>query len=510
VNTELAEAIKRFDNAAEPDVTYIGVQWPAFDHFLQSFSRLEHATEGLAALGILRDELEIYRRARRVLRTTPLSPEHHSTGLASLDSILRQQTLGGELQDALEAVREAARVLVTEPHPAAERLRSVLNGGDRVRFDGLGQIRAVTVNDLSGEVATLLASLAPSGVSADAMGRSQSRFMPSCDLTILLGSPENLVAWQVEPADRPRHISWVFNAPMSPRILVISWPGNAEFNVSRYEPTPTSDHFDPRVEGTRKFLSGTPANPEPTITDRPRVAVPENDNYFDAVDVQLPDGLWISYGLDAGPRAVRIDEDTEFGIEIEERVAPKRLRRGNTLVIVKSGAARDLRTRLCHQWVAEHRAPLTGQKAMETVDTYRKALRAKYANSGFVATLVSKGLDEGYVRNQLARAWDPSAMAPQRYENFERFCTTLGLQLGPDQWKHILALRGGYIAAGVAINGMLKDAIRSDYSWQDTVEQQQIATITVGELGEVTLAPVLAVAHEPIRRPIMQLGELLS
>jgi len=147
---------------------------------------------------------------------------------------------------------------------------------------------------------------------------------------------------------------------------------------------------------------------------------------------------------------------------------------------------------------------------METVDTYRKALRGKYGSSAFVSSLVAKGLDEAYVRNQLARAWDPSAMAPQRYENFDRICKTLGLQMGLDEWAHIMALRGGYIAAGVAINGMLKEAIRNDASWQDTVEQQQIATITVGELGEVTLAPILAVAHDPIRRPITQLGEVFK
>jgi len=508
VSTELAEALIRFENAATPDVTYIGIQWPYFDQFLQSLSRLEQLTDGLAALGALRHELDLYRRARRVLRTSPLAPADPAVGLDALEGITGQHSFDGDLQIALDHTRDAVRVLLQEPHPGAERLAAVLAGTDPVRYDGLKQIRAVTVNDLVPAVSRLVKSIAPTGVNTEALGRSQSRFAPSCDLTILFGSPENLVAWQVEPADRPRHVSWIFNAPMSPKILVISWPGNAEFSAAKYEPTPNSDYFDPRVDGSKKFAFGIPNTPEPVITNRPKVAVSDMGNYFDAIDVQLPDGLWISFGIDAGPRAVRIDEDTEFEVEIEERVAPKHLRRGNTLVIAKGAEARDLRTRLCYQWVAEHRPPLTGPTAMETVDTYRKALRAKYANSGFIASLVSKGLDEGYVRNQLARAWDSSAMAPQRYENFERICSTLGLQFGPDEWTHILALRGGYISAGVEINAMLKNAIRSDHSWQDTVAQQQIATITVGELGEVKLAPVLAVALETIRRPITQLGEL--
>jgi len=360
VNTELAEALKRFDNAAEPDITYIGVQWPAFEQFLQALNRLERVTDGLAVLGVLRSELDLYRRARRVLRTTPLAPAHPSTGLADLDDTIPPQNFEGDLQSALDSVRAAARALAGEPHPAAERLAAVLNGADRVKYSELKQIRAVTLNDLAPQVGALLESIVPPGTSASALGRSQSRFVNSCDLTLLFGSPENLVAWQVEPDDRPRHISWVFNAPLSPRILVISWPGNAEFSASRYEPTPNSNLFDPRIDGSKKFAFGIPDAPEPAITNRPRVAASDVDNYFDAVDVQLPDGLWISFGLDAGPRAVRIDEDAEFGVELEERVSPKKLRRGNTLVVLRGAAARDLRTKLCHQWVAEQRAPLTG------------------------------------------------------------------------------------------------------------------------------------------------------
>lgn len=510
MNPELAEAMTRYSNASEPDVTYVGIQWSAFERYLRSLEALDKVTGGLAAVGVLRPELDLHQRARRVLRTTPLAPAHTQTRLSGLDSVIAERQFDGPLQVALDEARTAARALLLEEHPAAVRLAAILAGTDRVKLAGNRQIRAVTMNDLAADVAELVLSLAPAGTTADACGRSQAKLMPACDLTIIFGSPENLVAWQVEPEDRPRHVSWLFNAPMSPRVLVLSWPGNSEFNVAKYEPTPTSDLFDPRMEGAKKFATGIPMTPEPVLTNRPKVGASDTDNLFDAIDIQLPDSWWISFGLDAGPRAVRIDEDTEFGVEIEEKVQPRRLRRGNTLVIVKGADARDLRNRLCFEWVSEHRAPLTGERAMETVDVYRTALRGKYGSSSFLGSLISKGFEEGYARNQLARAWDPSAMAPQHFANFEAICKALGLSFGMTEWQHIMALRSGFMSAGRTINEWLKAAIRSDYTWQDTVEQQQTATIKVEGIGMVQLAPVLAVAPDTIRRPITQLGDLFK
>lgn len=146
---------------------------------------------------------------------------------------------------------------------------------------------------------------------------------------------------------------------------------------------------------------------------------------------------------------------------------------------------------------------------MKSVNEYRAALRAKRWDDSFVRQLARSGMNEQYIRGQLLRAWSANAMAPKERKNFDAIVDALGIELDTESaWKHITALRGGFIAAGTQIVEWLKEAIVADQSWLPSIEQRQIAIVEVPDLGRVKLAPILNVADELVKRPVNRMGDV--
>lgn len=504
---QLLDAIRRYEAAAEPGLTYVGAAWEKFEVLLSHSRRLENLAKGLLLVGTADDFLIRLRRAIRILRTSPLDAADPFVGLQDLVESDAASRLDGDLARAIIDIQSAAAALLPDPHPAFLELEKVLNGESNVRFNRHDLVCVVTTNQLVGPIQARLSALMTSTRSIEVLSKSEARFAGNFDLCVVFGSPENLVDWRIDPSDRPREISWIFTSPLSKNTLVLSWPGNNRFDPEAYEPFKGAGMFDARVVGPSKFRVDVPDEEVALLRQRPATPDYTGEETFECVDFALPDNRWISFGLDVGHRATRILDD-EFGLEIEERVGPRSLRRGDVLVVAEGGGSHERRQQLCFEWVKIKRG-FSGETAMKSVNEYRAALRAKRWDDSFVQQLTRIGMNEEYVRGQLLRAWSATAMAPKERKNFDAIVDALGIDLNTDlAWQHITALRGGFINAGTRIVDWLKEAIVADQSWLSSIEQRQIAVVEVPDLGRVELAPILNVSDDLVKRPVNRMGEI--
>jgi hypothetical protein len=504
VRSELHEALVRFENAASPDITRIGVEWPTFTRFLKALAALERLVDQFATRADINTELHAYRRARRILKSSLLSPAHPYVGLGEVPYT---DQIDGDLVERFAAVRASVAEMLVDSHPGADKLVSVLAGADRVSPGHPGTVRVLTSGDLVEPLRNVLRDVVPTQWNLEVNSRSEARLSNSCSLTVICGAPEYLVGWRIPPPERAEQIAWLFNAPMSPRTLVLQWPGNPPFDGDSYRAARWADQFDPRIEGPRAFTAPDAEELRPVVAlARPSTVAPAGDELFDAVDVLLPGDKWISFGLEVGPRPVRIDDAAEFGVEIERRVNVNSLRPGNTLIVVRVGEDRELRRELCREWVDGRNRRGSAAAAEATVEVYRKTLRRAWGNEEVIRKLRRAGLEEEYIRSQLIRAWDPTAMAPKKHANFVTIARAVGLEFGDAEWEQIKLLRGGYISAGTTVRQRLLDAIVNDGSWADIVDQGETASVVVEGLGEVMLAPVVAIAEGVVSRALGELG----
>lgn len=506
-NLQLLDAIKRYEVAAAPGLTYVGVSWEQFEVFLSRSRRLENLAKGLLLVGTAEDFLNRLKRATRVLRIAPLDPADEFVGLQEIVESSASTKFDGDLAIAITDIQLAATALLAETHPAILELDKVLSGQSKVRFDLCSSICVVTTNQLVAPLRDRLSSLVTPTRTVTVLSKTEARFAGQFDLCIVFGSPENLVDWRVDPADRPREISWLFTSPLASNTLVLSWPGNNAFDPDSYEPFHGAGMFDARVVGPSRFKIEVPDDEVASLRPRPTTPDYQGEEIFDCMDFALPGSRWISFGLDVGHRATRVLDD-EFGLEVEDRVLPRALRRGDVLVVAEGGGSQAKRQQLCFEWVKNKRG-FSGEAAMGSVNEYRAALRAKRWDESFVRQLTRVGMTEEYVRAQLIRAWSATAMAPKDRKNFDAIVDALSLDLDRDlAWQHITALRGGFIAAGTQIVEWLKDAIVADQSWLPAIEQRQIAIVEVPDLGRVQLAPILAVMEDLVKRPVNRMGEI--
>lgn len=504
---QLLDAIKRYEVAAEPGLTYVGVAWDQFERFLAQCRRLENISKGLLLVGAADDFLVRLRRAARTLRMAPLDPVDQFVGLWQIIESGAPAQLDGDLAAAMTDIQSAATGLLADPHPAFLELDQILNGQSKVRFDSCHSICVVTTNQLVEPLRARLSPLVTTTRTVEVFSKTEARFAGHFDLCVVFGSPENLVDWRIDPADRSREISWLFTSPLASNTLVLSWPGNNAFVSDNYEPFKGAGMFDARVVGPSRFKIDVPDDEVTSLRPRPTTPEYAGEEIFDCMDFALPDNRWISFGLEVGHRATRVLDD-EFGLEIEDRVVPRALRRGDVLVVAEGGGSHAKRQQLCFEWVKNKRG-FSGETAMASVNEYRATLRAKRGDDSFVRQLTRIGMAEDYVRGQLLRAWSATAMAPKDRKNFDAIVDALRLDIDADlAWKHITALRGGFIAAGTQIVEWLKDAIVADQSWLSAIEQRQIAVVEVPDLGRVQLAPILRVEDDLVKRPVNRMGEI--
>lgn len=508
--SELVEALQRFENASMPDVIVFSLQWPTFATYLDALRQLSRRRRDFAHNDDIEDEISKSWRIARLLQTSLISPGDSSVGLDGIDSW--PPPIAGELGQLQAGVRHAGQQLLGTTHPGLRAIQEMFARRDGIRWPAEGIVRVIVPKPaIEGTQAALASLELPKSIEWEVCNFSEAKQKRTCAVTLLPGSPEISVDWRVSPQLRSRMVSWLFNAPMSKHVILLRWPGSVEFEPSNYEPGPHSQVLDPRLGGERRLEGSSFIDEDFVIplSSPPRRQVELGGEPVDSMDFQLPDNHWISFGIEYGPSALRIDEDSEFETDIETRLKAKDLRRGNTLVILESTAGRSLRRKICYEWISEHNAGFTAEEAQRAIDSYKTAIRATNSRE-LVATLVRRGLPEHYARSQVQRAQDLSTIAPERQQNLETIANAVGFDLPARMWDFVRGLRGGYMHAGRVIKDQLKAVVTQDSSWQDTVASRGLARLEVPDLGVIWLAPILAISGDLVPRHIGELGELVK
>jgi hypothetical protein len=147
---------------------------------------------------------------------------------------------------------------------------------------------------------------------------------------------------------------------------------------------------------------------------------------------------------------------------------------------------------------------------LEVADNYKSRLREKYNDAGFVASLVSSGMEDHYIRHQMLRAHIDSTIATQKSENFIKISQALRLDYGEAEWNAIVNIQTAHRQAGHIASLELRDIVREDESWQDVVNEPGIAKLRAGSIGELVLIPVIQQPDQKISVPVSSLGHLQS
>ena len=125
-----------------------------------------------------------------------------------------------------------------------------------------------------------------------------------------------------------------------------------------------------------------------------------------------------------------------------------------------------------------------------------------------VSRLRRAGVEESEAQRRLRLANDPTHIAPQKREDFERLCGVIGLDCDDAAWDDITLLRTAARMAGHTARKALEEAVRADDKWQALVDVPSTARVTVAHAGTVALVPVLEVIGERKNVPISRLGQL--
>lgn len=502
----LIEALERFQHAQEPDIAIRNVSWPEFATFNRCLHDLLSKRHQFASAVVVDRDVAIFAQVRRLLRSSFCAPADPDVGLTNLSDL--GPCVTGELGELQTAVRTAAGALFESPHPGLEVLSNMLEGSDRLSWPKPGITRVVVpARAVAGTRRALTNLPTPDGLGWEICTLTEAKRMPSCAVTLLAGSPELHVDWRTPPEWRHRLIAWLFNAPMSPHVVAMLWSGSHPFVAEKYEPSRTSNVLDPRVVDARSYFDDK--DDETTEwSERDRIIIGPGPR-VPAIDFALPNGHWISFGVEHGPRPVRIDDDSEFDIDVEDNVPLKKLRRGDVLVIVEGAKNVELRRSLCADWIDRSSAEFTAAAAQAMVDDYKKAIRARSGDPVFITELRRKGLRDVYIQQQLARATDRRTIAPQQLVTFRFIAAAAGYEPPVDAWAQVQALRIGSQYAGRVINERLKEAVTKDVSWLDRIGRREMASIEIAELGTVTLAPILGIVDEIVERALSELGELV-
>lgn len=505
---EFRETIERYRFSKMPDTTVINVTWPAFERFDEALRELNRRYPGFPSAQTVDKDLVRFRLARLLLRSSFAAPDDSDVGLSAEAELPRAEGDLGALQGA---VRLAAAALACETHPAVDALRKSFESTSRFRWPTPGVCRVVVTGPGKAASERALVGIgAAQGVAWEVRSLSESKRAGHCSVTLLAGSPELLLDWRTAPEERAALVAWLFNAPMSPYVVAMLWAGSVHFDSNRYEAGPVSSVLDALVVDIGGIeLPRSMAFDDvdlPPASSRPTQPKAVDETTVESIDFMLPEQKWISFGIEDGPRPRRVDDESEFEIEIESVRLTNRVRVGDVLVVLEATADRAYRRKLCGEWIRGNTTSFDVTAALTQIDVYKGEVRRLRHRPDLVRELIAKGLEYSYVQSQIARASDPDTIAPQWFEHFKLIASVVGVNVNGDDWEKVLALRAGYMHAGKVISSRLRDAVRDDTSWLGLVGQQQIARITVENLGTVTLAPVLRVIAERAQRPESQLG----
>lgn len=505
------ETLDRYANSLMPDIMIMPVRWPELHQFLETVRQLARSYGDFAVNESVDEDLRRWSHVKRILTGSLVQPFDPSVGIRSIQDL--RPLSPGQLGELQSRARESAVTLGTTEHPGVKALADLLSGRGRLKWPSNATKARVIVQSqaVDGTTQSLASIETDSAITWQVCTLTQAKRLGTCDVTIIPGSAELQVDWRTPWERRPRTIAWLFNAPMSPHVVSMLWPGSRPFESRNYEPTRSSSVLDPRFSESLK-IEYDPAHWEEDIrlTSRPPlIQTDSNDEPVESIDFRLPDNYWISFGVELGPKASRIDEDAEFEVEIETRLNAKQLKRGDTLVILEATADRTFRRKHCWKWIKSKRFPFSPDEAQRCINGYKSAV-VNHPRDLLLSELESKGMPREIALRKIQRASLSDSIAPQNRADFELFAKAASFELPDRSWEYVEALRGGYMHAGRVIRDALQEAVRHDQTWQDTVSNRLIARIEVENLGLITMAPVLSIESETVMRPENQLGELVK
>lgn len=497
---------RRFVAAELNDVRYVGLEWPEFARLLVALNTLEIEAERVSLTAALGVELKMLQRARRILRSAPISPRHKDLKLAEIVS-KANDIAEGHLGEYVLACRRAVVDLVGSEHPARETLRTLVVDGT----DGVGGVKPERVAlVLRAEAHEMMSELsAQLNLAAEIVTSTELKNGPIQDIAILFGSPEFHASWNLDWNYRQRTIAWMFNAPAAMVTVVVSWPGNAEFNISNYRPWNEIAMKVPRVSGIQRFpvlvVSINPSHPGIA----PILSGDMGQSVANAVPVQLPNGLWVFFDAKIGPRANRVRSD-DFDVRIEELKNPTSIERGSVLVIRTDDASRSFLDKGAENWIVEHDGKTAFQDAIRVRLGFKVAVQKLARSETGIRDLMAAGLNRDYAGYRLLKADDSFDIAPSKKENFKIIATVAGIQVGDEEWEAVTRLRTAYRQAGRQARSQLENAIHSDVMWQDKVAAAELYEINLPGVGAIMLAPVINVSDERRSVHISRLGQIVN
>lgn len=228
----------RFEAAANPKITYKGLEWSEFEAFIAACIELEETLKQFIFPPEMNETLFALRRIRRKLRTLPINPRTSTLRLVDFIDAPVHPSVGHDVTAALESTQEAAKLLNVGDHPAARFL------AERVKLIRASSPNAVIHVVVSKDsVADLRALDEELNLGLSVTDLTGAKRVDIGDVCFVFGTPESLLGAQlnwIERSEADRAVAWLFNAPIAREVCVVSWPGNRAFKVDRYAVFPGS------------------------------------------------------------------------------------------------------------------------------------------------------------------------------------------------------------------------------------------------------------------------------
>jgi hypothetical protein len=502
VTRDLTEASRRYAAAAAADARYDALEWPLFEGFLAALRALERKADQLAPTKPVQNLLTHLRFVRRILRSASLPANHDFLGLDSvlgLDSREIPESFAPEVDTCITAV---GALLETPEHPALGFLAEQIFGlPDR-------SVNALVIRQAVDAVARLFAER---GWNANVVDLTGAKRADLADVALILGSPEFHAHWNLGFSEAARSVAWLLNSPMGMTTQVVSWPGNFPFDPDNYVAWSGAPRREIPVRGATRFtvdidrageLARDNENPPELLDDSNSDTEP-----VPATPVRLVDGQWIYFSDEYGPSPYYVDFD-DFEAVVREAKSLRQVEPGMVLLVRDGDASRSFLDEEARKWIIDHHDERRYTKSISLRDDFRRRMRDLARHPDATTRLRNAGVDDADAQRRLRLANDPTHIAPQKREDFERLCRAIGLACNDDTWADITLLRTAARQAGHTARRALEEAVRADDKWQALVEIGSMARITVPHAGTVALVPVREVVEEKKNVPISRLGQL--
>ena len=505
----LEQAMARFAAAGAKEITYFGSDWPELENYLSTLRGLLRLSETLVPSQDVSEVMRKLRRAGQILRTVPIRGDHDEVGLATLLEG-GWPAAGREFTDALNHCRRAAEALVGSPgHPAMKATERLV--ADVRKEDAAAIVHAVVVRHCLRAMEVVDEE---HDLDLNVVDLTRAKWSDVGALCILFGTPY-LLSSEVAfsgPDRAARVVSWLFHAPIAPRVSVLSWTGNPAFKPEMYNgfPGQTVELSNPRGPFNFHFeWQDTQAADLPPLP--PAIARGEEESDGEPIEsraILLADNLWVHYADHVGPRPERcVADDFQVSLETVKRVS--QLRPGDIIAVGEDDASREFIDKESRRLLSERHGASQPDLSYKARDRFQSAVRDLELQVDGAQRLKRAGLDDWQVAYRFRLSHDRAHIAPDDHSEYLRIARACGLEVEEDEWDHIRRLRASRKMAGRNARAIIDKSIREDDSWMDEIDVPRSVRVSLSGLGAVILSRVIAIAPDPVLVPVSRLGHVV-